>query len=447
MNLKLWLFFIVFTTNLSNSQTQEVKIDSLLKAYGRLNKFNGTALVIEKRQKIYERSYGYSDKTQNKLISSQSVFPIGSLTKPFTALLILRLFDEHKISINEPVSNFVEDFPNGKEITVKHLLTHTSGLFESLDDPIYREQLYTTRQFSSKEKMLFFRDKPLEFTPGSKFSYSNSGYDLLGIIIEKISGMTYEKCLNKYILKPLKMTNTGLVYSAVKNEKKKVKGYTYLSKTKHKEAKFWNPYLSFSSGAMYSSLEDLQKFYNGLKNFKIVSKESFDAATTPFKEGYGYGWFIDKIGGDEIVDHGGNIEGFTSYFLMNLKNDICVILLNNITSQSLERIGNSIYKIVTNKPYVIPKPKEEIIVKPEILQNYTGEYEVSANYMAEITFAENSLFLQINKEGKLKLSAEKENLFFIKDEYITVEFNLNQNNIYELKIKEGLSTKTGDKIK
>lgn len=157
---------------MSISQTTEVKIDSLLKTYVGLNKFNGTALVIEKGQKTYEKSYGYSDKTQNKLISSQSVFPIGSLTKPFTALLILRLFEENKISVNEPISTFIENFPNGKEITVKHLLTHTSGLFESLDDPSYREQLYTTRQFSSEEKMAFFRDKPLEFTPGSKFSYS-----------------------------------------------------------------------------------------------------------------------------------------------------------------------------------------------------------------------------------------------------------------------------------
>lgn len=447
MNRLLFLFFIVFASQLSIAQTKRVKIDSLLSAYVSLYKFNGIVLVVEKGKKSYEKSYGYANKTQNKLISSESVFPIGSLTKPFTALLILRLFEENHISINEPVSTFFKNFPHDKKITVKHLLTHTSGLFESLDDPIYREQLYTTRQFTSEEKMAFFIEKPLEFNPGSKFSYSNSGYDLLGIIIEKVSGETYEECLQKYIFKPLKMTNTGLVYSALKKESKKVNGYTYLSNTKQKEAKLWNPYLSFSSGALYSSIGDLQKFYNGLKTFKIVSKESFEAATTAYLGGYGYGWFIDTIGGNKIINHGGNIEGFTSYFLMNTENDLCIILLNNITSTSLERIGNSIYKIMTNQIYVIPKPKQEIELKPDVLRSYIGQYEVSKDYITKITLENNTLFLQINNDTKLKLSAEKENVFFIKDEDMSVEFTLKQNNIFEIKIKEGLSTKTGDKTK
>ena len=183
-----------------------------------------------------------------------------------------------------------------------------------------------------------------------------------------------------------------------------------------------------------------------MRSFKIVSKETYNEATTPFLDGYGYGWFIDTIGDDKIINHGGNIEGFTSYFLMNPENDICVILLNNITSTSLERIGNSVYKIITNKPYSLPKPKQEIQLKQAVLSSYIGKYEVSENYVATITLENNNLFLQINNEDKLKLSAEKKNSFFIKEEDIGIEFISKENNLFQLKIRQGLSTKIGDKI-
>lgn len=440
------IIILLFASNSSIAQTNKVKIDSLIKAYISLNKFNGIILVSEKGKIIYEKSYGYSNKTKNKLISSKSVFPIGSLTKPFTALLILRLFEEKQISINEPVSKFIDTYPMGKEITIKNLLTHTAGIYEALENPKYLEQLTTTYKFTNDEKMSFFKNKPLDFEPGSKFSYSNSGYDLLGVIIEKVSGNTYQKCLQKYILEPLRMTNTGFDYRTLKDNKKKVTGYSYLSKTKQIEAKLWNPYLAFSSGALYSSTGDLLKFYKGLRSFKIVSKETYNEATTPFLDGYGYGWFIDTIGDDKIINHGGNIEGFTSYFLMNPENDICVILLNNITSTSLERIGNSVYKIITNKPYSLPKPKQEIQLKQAVLSSYIGKYEVSENYVATITLENNNLFLQINNEDKLKLSAEKKNSFFIKEEDIGIEFISKENNLFQLKIRQGLSTKIGDKI-
>jgi len=131
---------------------------------------------------------------------------------------------------------------------------------------------------------------------------------------------------------------------------------------------------------------------------------------------------------------------------MNPDHDICVILLNNITSTSLERIGNSIYKIITDKPYSLPKPKQEIQLKKEVLLSYAGKYEISENYIAEVTFENGTLFLQINTDTKLKLSAEKENVFFIKEEDITVEFTLKENKISEIKIRQGVSTKTGDKL-
>lgn len=429
------------------AQSNTDKIDSLIRAYIQLNKFNGTVIATQRGETVFNKSYGFSDVSTKKELLSNSIFQIGSLTKPFTALLILKLFDDKKISINEPISNFIDNYPRGNEITIQHLLTHTSGIYEALRDRQYFEQLTSNKVLTNEERIAFFSNKPLDFIPGTKYSYSNSGYDLLGAIIEKVSGMTYQDCLKKYIFDPLKMDSSGFDYRALNDKKRKVVGYSYLSKAKQIESKLWNPYAIFSSGALYSTTEDLLKFYQGLKSYKIVSKETYERAVTPFLNGYGLGWYIDDIGNDKIINHGGNIDGFTSYFLMNPQNDICVVLLNNITSTSLERIGNSIYKILTNKPYTLPKPKVEIPVKQEILSSYIGRYEISDDYIAHITLENNILFLQINKEAKLKLSAEKEALFFIKDEDMEVEFMPQKDASLQIKIRQGLSTKIGDKAK
>lgn len=429
------------------AQSNTAKVDSLIKAYIQLNKFNGTVLATQRGEVVFNKSYGFSDVSTKKLVLSNSIFQIGSLTKPFTALLILKLFDDKKISINEPVGKFIDSYPKENQITIQHLLTHTSGVYEALRDPRYFEHLTSNKVLTNEERIAFFSNKPLDFTPGTKYSYSNSGYDLLGAVIEKVSGMTYQACLKKYIFDPLKMNNSGFDYRALNDKNRKVIGYSYLSKTKQIASKLWNPYAIFSSGALYSTTEDLLKFYKGLTSYKIVSKEIYERAVTPFLNGYGLGWYIDDIGNDKIINHGGNIDGFTSYFLMNPQNDICIVLLNNITSTSLERIGNSIYRILTNKPYTLPKPKVEIPMKQEILASYVGKYEVSDSYIANITLENNILFLQINNEVKLKLSAEKEAVFFIKDEDMEVEFLPQKDASIQIKIRQGLSTKIGDKVK
>lgn len=443
---RILLVFLLITNLSVNAQDDNVKIDSLLKAYVSLNMFNGTLMIAKKGKEIYEKSYGYSNTINNGKISSKSIFPIASLTKPFTALLVLKLIEENKISIDDTIGNFFENYPMGNKITIKHLLTHTSGIYEILRNPYYCEKLKTNEKFNSTEIISFFKDKPLDFEPGTKFSYSNSGYDLLGMIIEKVTGQSYENCLKKYILNPLKMTNTGCDYNQVKEGKNKVTGYSYLSNSKQIETNLWNPNLLFSSGGLYSSISDLLKLYNGLKANKIISKKTFGLATTPFLDSYGYGWFIDTIGNDKIINHGGNIEGFTSYFLMNEENDICIILLNNITSSSLERIGNSVYKIITNKPYTLPKPKQVIQLKQEVLLSYISKYEVSKNYIANVTLENGTLFLQINNDQKLKLLPENENTFFVKGEDMDIEFISKENLVFQLKIRQGLSTKIGDKI-
>ncbi|MBT1705825.1 serine hydrolase [Chryseosolibacter indicus] len=436
---------VLFASLSLNAQSKQAKIDSLLNAYVSIHKFNGSALIIQDGKKVFEKSLGYQNAAVKSLITKNSIFPIGSLTKPFTALLILKLAEERKLSIDDPIIKYIPDYPRGNEIKIKHLLTHTAGLYESFRNPKYLEQLNTTRAFPPEEKMAFFINKPLDFEPGSKFSYSNSGYDLLGIIIEKVTGISYPMALSRYIFHPLKMYQSGFNFQELK-DKNKVTGYSFISPTKQVEIKFWNPTLTYASGALYSTTGDLLKFYTGLTEFKIISKDMFQQATTPFLGDYGYGWFIDSIHGDKIISHGGNVAGATSYFLMAAEHQVCIILLNNITSNTLEKIGNTMYAAWQNMPYDVPQPKKEVHLDETTLLKYVGTYEVSENYKVEISKEAGALFMKVNRDNKIKLLAERDGIFFINDEDTVLEFVSRDNKVIQLKITQGLATKVADKI-
>jgi CubicO group peptidase (beta-lactamase class C family) len=435
---------VLFITTKAFTQTHSKEIDSLINAYVELNKFNGTVLVNYKSKTIFEKAYGYQDAKSKIQNSTNGIYQIGSLTKSFTALIILKLVEEGKISLKDPINKYILDYPLGNEITVEHLLTHTSGIYETFRNPSYFDIVTTNREISTVEKMSYFMNQPLDFKPGTKFSYSNSGYILLGIIIEKITGLKYHEALNNYILKPNKMRNSGFDYQNLSNKNKTI-SYAYLSSTKQVEAKPWNPNSTFSSGAMYSTTSDLLKWYKALTSYKIISKNTFENATNPFLKEYGYGWFIDSLYQKKVINHGGNVEGATSYFLMLPEDNICIVLLNNITNTKLEKIGNSILAVLLEKPYTFPQLPKEIQLDTTQLNEYIGNYVVSNDYKASITRESYQLFVQINQEAKMKISAKDKNNFFITGEDIELTFIFNEGKQTQLKIRQGLHTRVGDK--
>lgn len=430
---------------LINAQIKPSKIDSLIKAYVTINKFNGAALIIRGGKIFFEGQYGYENVPSKHPITRQSIFPIGSLSKSFTALVILKLAEENKLSVEDPIGRYIAGYPDGDRIKIKHLLTNSGGIYEKFRNPEFYSQLSSALSYSQEGKMAFFKNQPLDFEPGTQFSYSNSGFDLLGIIIENVTRSSYADAMYKYIFRPLKMTDSGFDFPDLHN-KNKVNTYSFISPSKYTQAGPWNASLTFSSGGLYSTIGDLYKFYNGLKNFKIISKKVFQQAVTPYLGGYGYGWFIDQIEGERVIDHGGNIEGATSYFLMNPELDICIILLNNITSTSLEKIGNMIYRALRDKPYSIPQPKQEIQFEDHILQKYTGIFKASEKYQVTVLQKSGHLFIRINDGEPIPFSAEKENIFYTNNEDIVLEFISTNNKVTQLKVIQGLSTKIADKL-
>jgi CubicO group peptidase (beta-lactamase class C family) len=429
----------------ATAQTMTAKLDSLVQAYAAIHQFNGTALVVQAGRTLYAKSYGYQDATAKRVPTQRSIFPIGSLTKSFTALVVLKLVEKHKLALDQPLSQYLPAYSRGHDITIRQLLTNTGGVYEKFRNRQFSEQLPSTRAFSRAELLAFFDQQPLDFEPGTKFNYSNSGFDLLGILIEQVTGRSYAEAVRAYILRPLHMTHTGLGFADLQDAHK-TKLYAYVSPTNTVEVKPWNASLTFSSGGLYSCAEDLLKFYQGLISFKLVSPATFAQATTPFLGGYGYGWYIDQLQGERVIDHGGNVEGATSYLLLMPEQQIGIILLNNITSTSLEKLGNALYAAVRHKPYRVPQPKRAIHLPETVLAPYAGTFEVSPTYRVAIALEAEQLVLTTTSGNKTRLFAEKEGVFFADEQDLVVEFIAKGAKIDQLKIVQGLTTKIADRV-
>ncbi|MFB6453988.1 serine hydrolase domain-containing protein [Chitinophaga sp. Hz27] len=437
----------VLGLGLGNVYAQSAKIDSLIASYVDVHQFNGTILVQQGRYH-YQKSYGYQDYQQRLPISSESVFQIASLTKTFTSAIILKLIEQGMINLQDPLSHYLPYPDNG--ILIKHLLAQSSGIPDELDIPAIRQK------FDDKEDLnaayiesAIAAAKPM-FAPGEKFNYSNSNYLLLGQVIEKVTGLTYEQALKKYITQPLKMQHTGLNFQALKSKNKTVP-YAYFSTTKPRIASVENIAYTNAAGGIYSTIGDLYKYYEGLKNYQLFSRELFAQATNVQAQDtasdlyYGYGWFIDKMQGETVINHGGNLEGGTSSFFMVPGKDICIIALNNITSTTLERINSNVLAILCNKPYQLAKKPVAIGVADSVLQQYAGRYIFSDDYKVNISLADHVLQLKINDQPAIHLYAITTNSFLVEDDNLKLHFEKGDDGKLNLMIRDGLHNRSGEK--
>lgn len=435
------LLFLALICLKANGQTYDKKIDSLIQKAIRLNRFNGSILVSKNGKIVYEKAFGYQNAAKGIANSVNTVYQIGSTTKEFTAGVILKLAEQNRLALNDKLSKYFPDFKRGNDITIKHLLTHTSGIYEILRDT---NAVKTSTQPRSKEQMLsFFKDKPLDFEPGTQYAYCNSGYMLLGLIIEKVTHQTYEQAVRTLILNPLRMTHSGFDFANLKNPNKAI-GYTKYTQTIKEASVPWDSTATYSAGSLYSTVGDLYRWHLGVLNHRAYSKMSLDNATTPFLEGYGLGCWIDTIYGKKVVSHGGNILGFTGYYGRIQEDDVCIIILNNIFNHQIETIGQSILAILYDKPYSY---FDELKLSPAALDQYTGSYDVNPNYQVNITRENNQLFIQRNNQIKIPIYPYKEQAFFQKDDDIRIAFKRENGQISKIIITEGLSTKRGDRIK
>lgn len=338
----------------------EKKIDSLiLSEFRNKNEPGGIFMVIKNGKNIYRKAFGKANLELDVNMTPDNVFQIGSMTKQFTAIAILILEQQGKLSVKDPVSKYIKDYPSGDKITVHHLLTHTSGI----KDFTKMKSLSSIAQKEMKPEMMvdFFKNEPVNFAPGEKFEYNNSGYVVLGYIIELASGDTYENFIQKNIF-----DKAGMTHSYYASDRKVIpkraygyhkKEYGFVNKT---VISFSIP---FSSGSLMSTADDMLKWQQALnQNILLDSKESQKAfqkyALNNGEEfTYGYGWHLKDTNGTPNREHGGSIFGFKSMAVYIPEEDIYVIGLSNCDCHSPTDISRNIakatleeVKITTKKP-------------------------------------------------------------------------------------------------
>lgn len=303
-----------------------------------------------------------------------TVFRLGSLTKQFTAMAVMMLQERNKLNVQDSICKYLDNCPAAwQPITIRHLLTHTSGIPNFTEFPDYEKtMLLSVTQTSIIERL---RDKPLEFAPGEKFKYSNSGYYLLGVIIERASGKFYADFLQENIFAPLGMKNTGYDSSSriIKN---RAAGYV-----RQGDAIINDSYIDmtsvFAAGALYSTTEDLLLWDKALYTEKLVSRKSLDEMFTPFKDfspgvGYAYAWTIEKQFDRQVVSHSGHINGFAAYIMRFPSERVTVIVLSNNISAPSQRIASDLSAIVFGAAYKIPQERKTITVASETLDGYNS---------------------------------------------------------------------------
>lgn len=360
----LGVFILTGVFNVSYGQTKADKLDKLISAYAEYGKFNGSVLVAEEGKVIYKKGFGWADMEWDIPNQPDTKHRLGSITKQFTSMLIMQLVEQGKLKLDVPISVYLPDYPkkNGDAITIHHLLTHSSGIPNMTSFPGFLKNI-SPNAYSPVQLVSLFADSTLQFEPGKNFAYSNSGYLLLGYIIEKVTGKSYQQVLQENILSPLRMNNTGYDHhrSLLKN---RANGYEKNGR-RYVNANFIDMSVPYAAGAMYSTVEDLYLWDQALYGNQLLRKENMDLLFTkhiPSGGGhYGYGWGIGEIplgntaARIETIGHGGAINGFNTQLTRIPSDRSFIVLLNNTGGAPLNEMTNAIAAILEDKSYDLPK--------------------------------------------------------------------------------------------
>jgi CubicO group peptidase (beta-lactamase class C family) len=338
-----------FSSSASDQTLQDI-IDEYFNACVKMEKFSGAVLIAKDGEILVNKGYGLANREHDVPNTPQTKFRLGSMTKQFTAAAIMQLQEQGKLNVEDSIDTYIPDYPNGDRITLHHLLTHTSGIPNLTDFPEHRKTIMIP---SPVEKtILRFKDKSLEFTPGEQFKYSNSGYLLLGYVIEKVSGKTYEDYLEENIFHPLNMENSGYDHHST-ILKNRATGY-HLTKDGLIHAPYVAMSMPHAGGALYSTVEDLFLWDRALYTENILKKSSLENMFTPFKGNYGYGWRIDSIFGHKRIHHGGSILGFQTHIARYVGDNTLVVFLCNQRPINTKKISEDLAAIVFGEAYELP---------------------------------------------------------------------------------------------
>jgi CubicO group peptidase (beta-lactamase class C family) len=401
------------------AQDHAAKIQEVLTLANKYRQFNGAALVAENGKVVYKGGLGLANMEWNIPNTPDTKFRLGSITKQFTAMLTLELVEQGKIKLDGRISDYLPDYRKdiGEKVTVHHLLTHTSGIPSYTSQPGFFANV-SRNPYKVGDFVKQYASGNLEFEPGSKFSYNNSGYFLLGAIIERVTGKTYAQALKEMILDKVGMKDTGYdLHDPLLP--KRASGYAKTS-TGYVNAAYLDMSIPYAAGSMYSTVEDLYLWDQALYTDKLLTQASKDLMYKPFLEEYAYGWVITnasfKVNDQPIpvITHDGGINGFTTTIVRFPKERNLIVLLDNTGSANLARLSDQIAKIMYGQSYDLPKMSigaaiEKTMVEKGIAAAVAEYRDLKAKQAAVYDFAEpelNALGYRLMQTGKLKEALE-----------------------------------------
>ena len=393
------------------------KIDELVKSFHSIRQFNGAVLVAEEGRVIFRKGYGMANMEWAIPVEPDTKFRLGSITKQFTSALVLQLVEQGKIKLDGKLSDYLPDYrkDTGGRITIHQLLNHTSGIPSYTSRPnFFAEESrnpYAVSDFVKK-----FASDDLEFEPGSKFNYNNSGYSLLGAIIEQVTGKPYDQVLKERILDPLGMKNTGYDRHAALLPKR-ASGYAK-TPSGYDNAPYLDMSIPYAAGSMYSTVEDLYLWDQALYTDKVLSAKSRELMYTPGLQDYGYGWGVRKVqlGGKEttLVQHSGGINGFSTLIIRVPESRHLIVLLDNTQGTKLQQLAQNIAAVLYGMPTQPAREDISEVIFPTVMakdvQAAVKQYrELKATRPAAYDFSEpqlNQLGYQLLQMKRVKDAIE-----------------------------------------
>lgn len=355
-----WLALLLFALVSVQATAQPVKGSSgkfteYLRLAQQNDQFTGTVLIAKEGKKLFQTAVGMADLNWNIKNTATTKYLLASITKQFTALAILQLEEQGKIRVDDRLCGYLDNCPaDWKDITIHQVLTHSSGIQNISSLPEWDEQLAPLPLSKDSVVSLVYK-LPLLFAPGTKYRYSSSGYFLLGLIIEKVSGKTYEAFLAEHIFRPLNMSSTGNIHSQaiIPNM---ARGY-YWAMNRFINAHNEHFISGFACGNLYSTVDDLLKWDQALYTNSLVSKATFEKMMTPYINNYGYGWNVRTLHNRNAQFHSGSSVGFSTFILRIPEDKLTIIVLSNSDEASASRVAIDLGAIYFGLPYSNPQPK------------------------------------------------------------------------------------------
>ncbi|HEY9879452.1 MAG TPA: serine hydrolase [Leptolyngbyaceae cyanobacterium] len=421
------------STELSTAFTTALaaEMDAFVQAHADHQQFMGTVLVVCDGETVLGRAYGLADLEQQIPHTLDTRFPIGSVTKQFTAAAILQLQDRGLLNVQAPVATYLPDYPNDT-ITLHHLLTHTAGLPNLTSTPDYFEWM---QQPATLDALIArFRDLPLEFEPGSQYRYSNSGYVLLSQVIETVSGQSYGDYIQDNLLTPLGMENTG--YNKPSSVPGLAQGYRGNPRD-YQSVPSTHPTTAQGAGGLHSTVGDLARWNQALfgevpGDREILSQQAIAAMTTPQVSlgsaeapeiDYGYGLVINNQSENRLIGHGGGISGFVTSLLYLPDQDTTIAVLSNVESINPEQISAGLAAILLGKPYDLPQAIDTVMVDAMVLERYVGTYQLAPEFQITITVEDGLLYAQGTGQPAIALYPDSDSEFFALAPELRIVFN------------------------